>query len=247
MLRLLLCALVALSACAGEARPTVRVHAASSLSDAFDALAVAFEAAEGVRVQLTFAGSQTLRYQIEQGAPTDVVACADARHMDALAQAGRIGPPIVFARNSLAVIVPLTNPAAILSFVDLRRAERLVIGAPAVPIGGAARALIDHGAATFGDRWGAQVRAAIVSEEANVRLVRAKVALGEADAAIVYRTDARSDQVIAVPIPDHPVLRTEYPIAAVRGGHEERAERWIAFVTSDAGRGILDAHGFDPP
>ncbi|MEZ4463607.1 MAG: molybdate ABC transporter substrate-binding protein [bacterium] len=175
---------------AGCARPPaseVVVFAASSLTDAYRALGAAFEAAHpGTRVVFAFAGSQTLRLQLDQGAPADVFASADAAHL-----AGpRLTGHHTIARNALVIITPLANPAGVDGLADLPRARRVVLGTPEVPIGRYTAALLDRAAAALGPDFRARVEAAVASREANVRLVRAKVELGEADAAIVYRTDA---------------------------------------------------------
>jgi molybdate transport system substrate-binding protein len=242
-------AFVALAACGGEAagadaEAPVSVFAASSLTDAFGELAQSAE----LEVAPSFAGSQVLRLQIAQGAPADVFASADRRHMDALVEAGLVGDARVFAHNELVVVVPPDNPAGIEAFEDLPRARRIVVGDPNVPVGRYTRRLLVRAAERFGDGFVSAVRARVVSEESNVRLVRAKVELGEADAAIVYRTDAAaSERVRVVPIPDALNVRAEYLIGVVSASERpERAARWIAHVEGDEGRRTLSAHGFVP-
>ena len=178
--------------CRREDAPSpVVVFAASSLTEAFEALEPTFEAAHpGVDVQLVLAGSQTLRVQIEQGATADVFASAAPVHSDALARAGLLDDPRPFARNHLVVVVPADAPADFDALDDLPRAERIVLGAPEVPVGIYAREMLTRAEAAYGPRFAERVRAHVVSEEPNVRLVLSKVELGEADAAIVYRTDA---------------------------------------------------------
>src|SRR5690606_12049930 len=152
---------------------------------AFEALEAAFEAEHSdIDIRLNFAGSQTLRLQLEQGAAADVFASADPSHMDALVQAGLAGEPQTFARNSLVVVVPRDNPADIDTFEDLGAARTLVVGNDAVPIGRYTQALLDRARTRLGDRFVERIDDAVVSRENNVRLVLAKVVLGEADAAI---------------------------------------------------------------
>ncbi len=229
---------------------TLTVFAASSLTEAFEALAAPFEAAHpGVDVRPTFAGSQTLRLQIEEGAPADVFASANQTHMDALLAAGLVRDAAPFAENGLVVIVPAADPSAIATFEDLPRAARIVLGADNVPVGQYARQLIDSAGVRYGADFAAQVRANVVSEEANVRLVRAKVELGEADAAIVYRTDAVGvPGVRVVPVPAELDVRARYPIATVSASaHPELAAQFVAFVRSAEGRAVLVARGFEAP
>jgi molybdate transport system substrate-binding protein len=169
---------------AAAADTTLQVFAASSLTEVFEDLARGFEAAQPtIAVQLTLGGSQALRLQIEQGADVDVFASADERHMVALIEIGDVEESLVFARNDLVVIVPLDDPAGIETFADLPRAMRIVIGAESVPVGAYTRTVLAHAGERFGEAFSTTVWDHVVSEESNVRLVRAKVELGEADAA----------------------------------------------------------------
>ena len=251
--------LVALLAACERGQPdrrTLRVYAASSLTDAFAAIAPAFEAAHhGIDVVTAFAGSQVLRMQIEQGAPADLFASADPGHTRALIDAGLLRGARRFAANELAVIVPPDNPAGIETFAGLAAAERLVIGSETVPVGRYTRTALRRSGPTLGADFAAAVLSRVVSMETNVRLVRAKVEMGEADAGIVYRTDAAaSTRVRAIPIPATLNVRAEYVIGIVTGGGESPApdgagpaERLIAFLRSPPGRAILDRHGFITP
>lgn len=239
-----------LSACAEAApeRRTLSVFAASSLTEAFEALADHFETAvPGSEVALTFAGSQVLRIQIQQGAPADVFASANPLHVGALLQDGEVEDPRVFAHNELVVIVPRDNPAGIRSFDDLARANRIVIAGANVPLGAYTREALARAEAVFGAGFEAAVLERVVSQENNARLVRAKVALGEADAAVVYGTDARaSEGVCPVPIPADVNVRAEYWLGIVNGGAADEAlvGAWVELVASPAGQAILAEHGF---
>ena len=235
-------------------RPTqLSVLAASSLTEAFRALETAFEETHpDVDVVLTFSGSQVLRMQIEQGASADVFASANEVHARALTDAGLADPPALLAHNRLALVVPIDNPAGISSFAELPLVRRLVVGTESVPIGIYTRAMLARADARFGPDFSRRVRDRVVSEESNVRLIRAKVELGEADAAIVYRTDAvASDQVGVIDIPDDVNVSAVYVIAAVRGDEPSSGESrsatldFLAFVRSEQGQAILAGLGFD--
>jgi molybdate transport system substrate-binding protein len=231
------------------ARTELTVFAASSLSDAFADLEREFERAyPNVDVRPSFAGSQVLRLQIEHGAPADVFASADPAHMAALARSGDAAAVEVFAHNTLALIVPLDDPADIGQFDQLDRARRVVVGTPNTPVGAYTRTLLSRAEATTGSEFAAAIRAHVVSEEANVRLVRAKVELGEADAAFVYRTDAvGSDRVRTLAIPPAINVRARYPIATLRRSHHpELAAAFVELVRSAPGQSILERHGFLP-
>ncbi len=242
----LLLLLVLTASCGGPERTRLRVFAASSLTDAFGELEGRFEDAHpDVDVVLAFAGSQVLRLQIEQGAPADVFASADLDHVQALADGGLVAEQRLFATNELVVIVPADRSSAVRSFEDLPEAERLVIGTAEVPVGRYTRRTL----ARAGDEFRRAVLARVVSEESNVRLVRAKVALGEADAAIVFRTDAvSSDRVRALSVPAGLGATADYPLVILAAARRpELARSWSAFVTSTEGREVLRRHGFGVP
>lgn len=250
-------------------RTELSVFAASSLTEAFGAIEAAYEAQHPeVDVRLTFAGSQVLRLQLEQGARADVFASANEEHMRQLQNGGLVPASHTFAHNELVVVVPRSNPAGIERFDQLDQARRIVVGSEFVPIGAYTRMVLDRAEAELGATFASAVRGHIVSEENNVRLVRAKVELGEADAAIVYRTDARaSDRLGIVPIPRELGVSARYSIGAVTapafgargrgslsqasggrasGGQDSgEAERFIDFVRSAAGAEILRSHGFE--
>lgn len=228
-------------------RTELFVFAASSLTEAFHELEREFEASNpDVDVKLTLAGSQVLRLQITQGAAADVFASANESHMQALVESGHVKTPSVFAHNELVVIVPATNPAGITQFSELSRAERIVIGTKNVPVGTYTRQMLERARRQLGEEFAAQVEKHVVSQESNVRLVRAKVEMAEADAAIVYRTDGvSSSKVRVVDIPEELNPRASYPIAPLtRSGHGTSGQAFVAFVLSPKGRHVLERHGF---
>jgi len=244
-----LTAALALAACGGgEVGPgRLQVYAASSLTEVFGELEGLFEAAHpGVDVAVTYAGSQILRLQIEQGAAADVFASANEEHMQALVDSGLVAESRVFAHNDLVVIVPPDNPAGIETLGDLGHAQRLVLGTANVPVGQYAREVLRRAAPTYEEGFEAIVMSRVVSQETNVRLARTKVELGEADAAIVYRTDAGAgDRVRVIPIPREVNVVADYPIGVLtRTTVRNTAEAWVALVTSAEGRAVLERHGF---
>jgi molybdate transport system substrate-binding protein len=237
------------SSARAEASREVVVFAAASLREAFSGLGKRFEAANpGARVVLNLAGSHELRTQIENGAPADVFASADHQQMQALVTGKLAEAPRVFARNQPVLVVPKGNPAGITGLKDLPRARRIVVGVPEVPIGAYTLRILDAASGQYGSDFRARVEARVVSRELNVRQVLAKIGLGEADAAIVYRTDAaaaREVEVIAIP-PDLNVT-AEYPIAVLtRARQPALAGRFVALVLSSDGLDVLARHGFQP-
>ncbi|HEU5090054.1 MAG TPA: molybdate ABC transporter substrate-binding protein, partial [Roseiflexaceae bacterium] len=202
------------------------VFAAASLTGAFNELASRFSAANGnATVTFNFAGSDQLAQQINQGAPADVFASANNRQMDAVIQAGDIisGTQRVFARNRLVVVFPADNPGKLQSLQDLARpGVKIVLAARSVPVGGYALDFLDRAARLpeYTESYSETVLKNVVSYEDNVKAVLSKVMLGEADAGIVYTTDAASvtnGSIATLAIPDDLNTIAMYPIAATRG------------------------------
>jgi molybdate transport system substrate-binding protein len=229
---------------------TLTVFAAASLRDVFGTLGANFEKDHpGVGIRFNFGGSQDLRTQLEHGAPADVFASADTKQMELAEFAGLVDPPSIFATNAPVIVVPPDNPGKVRGLADLANVRRLVIGAPEVPIGAYTLKVLDRARAAAGADFPARVQARVVSQDLNVRQVLTKVVLGEADAAIVYRTDARSagDRVRTVDIPPEVNVVAEYPIATVAHcPNPELARAWVAVVRGPEGQAALAAAGFGP-
>jgi len=248
VLLLLFC--LSLSACGYPVKTTnLTVFAAASLTEAFGEIATAFEAEHpDAKVMLNLAGSNTLRAQIEQGAQADVFASANVREMDALVTSGLVTPdePRIFLTNRLVVVAPADNPAGIASIHDLAQPGlKLVLAAEAVPIGSYSRLVLDHGGADFKT----QVLENVVSNENTVKQVVAKVQLGEADAGMVYASDAvAAPELTLIEIPTQWNVLAEYPIAVLKNApHPELAQEFADFVLSPDGQAILMKWGFSSP
>ncbi len=246
---------LAIAGCGGDSdRAELEVFAAASLREAFTEIATEFERIHpDVRVIVNFAGSQTLRTQIEHGARADVFASADLSHAEALDSQGLLDDaPVIFARNELVLAVPESNPAELTRLEDLTRPGlRIVMATEAVPAGNYAReALARFAAATGAAEFPGQVLGLVLSFEPNVRLVAAKLELGEADAGFVYRTDvlASDGRLTAIALPAAALVDAPYPIAVVRDTvRPARARAFKAVVLGDAGQRILRDHGFTGP
>ncbi len=227
------------------------VFAAASLESAFRILGQRFEKAHaGVHVRMSFAGTQTLRVQLEHGAPTDVFASADRVHMQALFWGHRVERPVLFAENEPVLVVAPDRSSTLNALSALPRADRIALGAANVPIGRYSLEILDRATVLYGADFRSRVEAKIVSRELSVRQVLAKVTLGEADAAIVYLTDARSAQgkVTVVPLPRSINLTVQYPVAMVTGAaHPRLAQSFIELLLSREGRAVLAEAGFREP
>ncbi len=220
----------------------VTVFAAASLTDGFTRAGDEFARDTRVRFVFNFGSSSTLATQITNGAPADVFASADEANMQKVVDADLAnGAPTVFATNRLEIAVAAGNPKKILGLADLARPDVvLVLSAPTVPAGKYALDALGK----------AGVVAKPASLEVDVRAVLNKVSLGEADAGIVYVTDVKSagGRVSGVEIPDQYQVIARYPVAVVRGSKNAAlANRFVEYLVSPAGQGVLGDFGFSKP
>lgn len=232
---------------------TLTVFAAASLTNAFTEIGQRFEAHNpGVKVVFSFAGSQQLAQQINQGAPADVFASANQAQMASAIEGGRISAAQIFVLNRLIVVMPAQNPAGLQTLQDLARPGlKVVLAAEPVPAGQSTLDFLDKASRdpVLGADYKAAVLANVVSYEDSVRQVLAKVALGEADAGVVYTTDVGVDRnrVSTLVIPDNLNNLTEYPIAALNdSANDYWARGFVRFVLSGDGQSILSKYGFIP-
>ena len=213
----------------------VTVFAAASLQDAFPEISDQ----AGIQASYSFDGSSGLVDQISGGAPADVFASADQRNMDKAVELGLIeGDPQMFATNPLVLVVPAGNPGGVTGFDSSLDGVKLVVCAEEVPCGGATVKVAEKAGLTLNP----------VSEESKVTDVLGKVTSGEADAGIVYATDAAAagDEVEVFEIPGSKDEPNTYWIAVVKGAaNPEGAARYIEAVTTDTT--ILSRYGFGPP
>jgi molybdate transport system substrate-binding protein len=216
---------------------TLNVFAAASLTEVFPKI----DDSE----RYSFAGSDQLALQIRQGAPADVFASASPKYTELAYRDGYVRKPVVFATNRLIVLVPRSNPADIKSVYDLRRTGlKVVIGDKTVPIGSYTRQILDALGIT------SDVMNNVVSEETDVKGIVTKVAMGEADAGFVYRTDARpvSARTRAIPLPAWAQPPIRYEITIVKSSsHRAAARAYVRKVLSKRGRTLLAAAGFGLP
>ena len=239
-----LLALALLVACGGSgqtpsAQTTLIVFAAADLQPAFDRVGQRLQATNNVTTTFKYGGSQTLTDEITQGAPADVFASADTLHMNQLQLAGLLqGHSSIFAHNRLEIAVATGNPKGIRALADLARPGlSVVLADPSVPAGKDAQLVLTN----------AGVKLHPAGYELQASAVLSKVALGEADAGIVYASDlVPGGRVDSVMIPDAQNVVATYPVAVLK-----TARNWVgggAFVTlllSPAGQAIMKSAGFD--
>lgn len=222
-----------------EARSELTVLAAASLTDVFDQLATPFEEEHDATVTFSFGSSTDLAEQVADGAPGDVLATADSTSMGLAEDAGVTGDVETFATNVLTIVVPKGNPAGITTLGDLADAT-WVRCADEVPCGKVALAVLEAN----------QITAEPASLEEDVRTTLDKVVSGEADAGLVYATDAvaAADDVDAIEIPGAEDQITSYYAATLEQSEDaDLAADWVTWVTSAEGQAILAGAGFRSP
>ncbi|GAA3450764.1 molybdate ABC transporter substrate-binding protein [Dactylosporangium matsuzakiense] len=222
---------------------TINVFAAASLTEAFNKIGSAFEAANpGSKVTFNYAGSSALATQISQGAPADVFASAAPANMKTVTDAGgAAGEPATFGKNQLVIAVSPGNPKGIKGLADLARPGiKVALCAEQVPCGAAAKTVLSA----------AGVKLTPVTLEQDVKAALSKLTLGEVDAALVYRTDARSAarDVDDVEFPESAGAINTYPIVVLKNApNAAGAKAFVAYVLSDKGRSVLTDIGFQAP
>ncbi|MER7664785.1 molybdate ABC transporter substrate-binding protein [Streptomyces sp. NPDC096193] len=216
------------------------VLAASSLSDVFKKAGEAYEKSHpGTKITFSFAGSQELAAQVQQGVPADALVTADTKTMDGLR--ADTGKPAVIARNRLVIATREGNPEKVDELKDLADSRlKVVLAAPEVPVGRYSKKILDA----------QKITVKPVSQEPNVRAVLSKVELGEADAGLVYRTDASTaeDKVNAIEIPDAQNAVAAYPAATLKSSeHAEAAAAFVRWLSTPEAQKILQEAGFQQP
>jgi molybdate transport system substrate-binding protein len=259
----LLLLVLGLSACGGSspaatgtATPqpvTLNVFAADSLTTVFTKIGSQFHALHpSVTVRFNFAGSDTLAAQINQGAPADVYASANVTQMNVAVSAGSIDPSSVqvFAHNHIVVIIPKSNPGNIQTLQDLAKpGVKIVLGASTVPAGAYALQFLTMASAdpSYGSSYKADVLKNVVSYQSDVGGVLSQVSTGDADAGIVYISDALTEPTTlsTIAIPDNLAPTAVYPIAPVKSSpYASTAAEVVAYVMSSAGQSVLTGAGF---
>lgn len=223
---------------ASQASGELIVFAAASLKESFTTLAKDFETAHpGVKVTLNFGPSSGLATQITNGAPVDVFASAAQKQADDLVAAGLATESKPFAKNALTIALAPKNPAGIVAPADLAKdGTKVAVCAPEVPCG------------TLTTKWqqASGITLKPVTQEVDVKGVLTKVTAGEADAGLVYRSDAKAaaaQGVTELQLPDAPV--TPYPIVVLKKAPQPKlAADFVALVTGDRGQAVLSEAGF---
>jgi molybdate transport system substrate-binding protein len=223
---------------------SITVSAAASLTEAFTKMGADFQKANpGTTVTFNFAASSALVQQIQGGAPADVFASADGTTMQRLVSGGQVrAEPTVLAANELTIVVKPGNPRHVKSLADLTDLGTISLCADAVPCGKYAQLALNQAGVT--------VAAEKITKGADVKTTLGAVSNGDADAAIVYTTDAEAagSTVEAVRIPAWLNVYAIYPIAPIAASsNRDLADAFVKYTVSPAGQKTLQSHGFLPP
>jgi molybdate transport system substrate-binding protein len=242
--------LLLLSGCGNDGNPTgddvtgsITVFAAASLTESFTQIGKGFEATHpGTKVTFNFAGSSALATQINNGAPADVFASASPTNLKTVTDAGGVaGAPVTFVRNQLVIATAKGNPKGIKSLADLKDpAIKVALCAEQVPCGAATKKAISAAGVSFTP----------VTFEQDVKAALSKVRLGEVDAALVYRTDAKAaaSDVDGIEFPESAGAINDYPIAVLKDAPNAAGARaFVDYVQSEPAQAVLAAAGFQKP
>jgi molybdate transport system substrate-binding protein len=229
---------------ASKLKGDLTISAATSLTDAFTELTKQFRKVnKGVKVRLNFGSSSTLIAQVQSGAPSDIMASADLTNLEKLVASGNVVvTPKVFARNTMAIAVKPGNPKSVSSVADLTSLSFIALCGKTVPCGVYASSVLT--------RAGVVIAESKVTRGIDVKATLSAVANGDADAAIVYKTDvsAAKKTVVGIDIPSAQNVKAMYGIAPIRGSkNPANAKAFIDFVLSEQGWEILKRFGFQRP
>ncbi len=235
---------VAQAAKAKKPSGTITVSAAASLTEAFTKMGADFQTANpGTTVTMNFGASSALVQQIQGGAPADVFASADGTNMQKLVSGDEVtAEPTVFAANELTIVVKKGNPKNVKSLADLTDLDVVSLCADAVPCGKYAQQALAGAGVTIPPEK--------ITKGADVKATLAAVSTGDADAAIVYTTDAKAAgaTVQAVRVPAWLNVYAIYPIAPIAASeNQDLAKAWVDYTASPAGQKTLQSFGFLPP
>jgi len=234
-----------------EPAAALTVFAAASLTEAFDAFSDAFtQSHPSIAVSTNYAGTQELRTQVEQGARPDVFASASVDDMASLVKAGLVKDPVVLAKSRLCVVAA-KEPGKVRTLQDLAGPGlRVVVATETCPVGKYTRQCWEKmtGSKEFGPEFVAALKRNVQSEETNVRLVLAKVQLGEADAGFAYRSDVGGAKVIALELPQDVVVEATYEVGlGAETKNEDAARALVTALLGPEGQLALTTAGLEPP
>lgn len=234
---------------ADEIESEITIFAASSLTEAVTDISGAFEQDhQGTDLKVNFAGSKTLRSQLENGAPADIFLSADEKHYKDLLDQGILKEGRKLLTNEMVLVVSKDEAQNIRSLKDLQESHKLVLAEAGVPAGDYARKVILNLNRLYGESYEGSVLKNLASSESNVRQVLTKVVLGEGDAALVYRTDITediADKVVVIEIPEDYNVTASYWLGLVnKDVISENVNKCYEFFSEKQSSDIFETYGF---
>lgn len=234
-----------------SSKEKITVLAAASLTEAFTKMGKDIEKEKNIKVSFNFAGSQQLVTLIEQGAPADVFASADTKNMDKVITDKKVESSTIFTKNQLVIGKFKDDKMNISSLKDLGKdGVKIVVGDKSVPCGAYFYKAIDEAVkdkAIDKDTYN-KILKNIKSSELNVKDIVSKVAMGNADVGIVYKTDinkSNQDKIQIITDEEFSKQKVEYPIAIVSASnHKKAAKTFIEYLTSNKGKNLMNKYGF---
>jgi len=258
IVNLILCMVLAMTTvmlCASAEEPKeLTVFCGAGLAGAFNEIGQMYKNESNVSVVFDFDGTQLLRTQIENGAYTDILVAPNEKNLNALKNEGLLNNSsiLLFARSWQALIVPKSNPAQIQNLSDLAKTGiKIVGGVKDLPITNITMQVLDKLSAdpAYGSQYKEKVLANIVSQETNVNQIVSKIALGEADAAFVHKSEVSSeymDKVAIINIPEKYNVKSDYSIVMLNQTKVSGiAKRFIDLVKSTEGKAVLVRYGYE--
>ncbi|HEX9467212.1 MAG TPA: molybdate ABC transporter substrate-binding protein [Acidimicrobiia bacterium] len=222
---------------------SITVSAAASLTEAFTQMGKDFQKKnKGANITFNFAASSALAAQIQGGAPADVFASADGGNLQKVVTTGQVtAAPTDFTANLLTIVVKPGNPKGVKSLADLAKVGVVSLCAAAVPCGKYATQMLTQDGVT--------IPTDKITLGQDVKATLTAVATGDADAGLVYATDAKSagKTVAQIKIPASLNILAIYPIAPIAASQNTAlAKAWVDYVLSPVGQKTLAKFGFLP-
>lgn len=232
-----------------EPAKKLTVFAAASLKESYTEIGKQIKKDKNIDVTFNFAGSQQLVASINQGVDADVFASADTKNMKTLTDDKKVDKDVVFAQNQIVIVKNKNSKATIKSLADLGQdGLKLVVGDKSLPAGSYFYKALDAAKAdnTIDQATYDKITKNIKSQELNVKDVVSKVNLGDADAGVVYKTDANNQkQLEVITDKEFSKLQVDYPIAVISASkNKETAQQFVDYVTTGKGKDILKQYGF---
>ncbi|SFC39277.1 molybdate ABC transporter substrate-binding protein [Clostridium uliginosum] len=244
---------VSLNGCgAGKAKDkSVTVFAAASLTECFTEVGKELKKDKNIDAVFNFAGSQALVTSIEQGSKADVFASANTKYMDKLKESDTVSESVIFAENNIVLCKNKNSKVTVDKFEDLSKpGVKIIAGDKSVPVGNYFYKALDNQLSekSINQDTYTNIVSNIKSNELDVKSVVSKVALGEGDIGIVYRTDVNENNkqdLDIIELKEFENLNVQYPIATInKCNNSKEAKEFIDYLTGAKGKEILTKHGF---